>query len=54
MQENDDINTAYLKMIIDWMKMTRQFSLAAASLHALPCTYIRQSRGAAEMIRVRG
>lgn len=25
-------------MIIDWMKMTRQFSLAAASLQALPKT----------------
>ena len=36
MQENDDINTAYLKMIIDWMKMTRQFSLAAASTGARP------------------
>lgn len=36
MQENDDINTAYLKMIIDWMKMTRQFSLAAASSCARP------------------
>ena len=36
MQENDDINTAYLKMIIDWMKMTRQFSLAAASINPAP------------------
>ena len=36
MQENDDINTAYLKMIIDWMKMTRQFSLAAASTRPAP------------------
>ena len=38
MQENDDINTAYLKMIIDWMKMTRQFSLAAASTAGRPYT----------------
>ena len=51
MQENDDINTAYLKMIIDWMKMTRQFSLAAASVYPRPNPAKDIKNGALDIFR---